>query len=108
MIASYSCFSGSKSGWCSSCNLDVSRAKYIRPRASRNTRWRTLTTRRSTCSHIAHRATRPGLCLHTRASAKRLIAPQCAHCPSALVTSMAKMLLNSPAAAITVKIVVGM
>ena len=41
MIASYSCFSGWKSGWCSSCNLDVSRAKYVRPRASRNTRWRT-------------------------------------------------------------------
>src|SRR5262245_23064 len=76
------------------------RLKYIMPLASRKTRWRTFTRRRSTCSQEQHRATTPGPRMYTCASAKRLIAPQCAHFPSAAVTSMANILLNSPAAAL--------
>ena len=82
-----------------SCSCEVSRHKYVMPRTSRNTRWRVFAQRRTTCSQTGHRATTPGPSMYTRASAKRLLAPQFAHCPSAFVISIVNILLNSPAAA---------
>src|SRR5258708_1467823 len=51
-------------------------------------------------ANAAARATTPGPCMYRCASAKRLVEPQCAHFPSAAVTSITNILLNSPSAAL--------
>src|SRR5437762_11088423 len=81
-------------------NYAAFRLRYVMPRTSRNTRWPTFASLSRTCSQTQQRATTPGHCIYKCASAKRLFAPQWAHCPSAAVTSIANILLNSPAAAL--------
>ena len=55
-----------------------SKLKCARSRTSSGTRCRRVTRQSSTCSQAAHRATTPGHCTYKYASAKVLVAPQCA------------------------------
>ena len=94
---SHSGYGGIQAGsWAS----DSSKLRCVMPRMSSKRRWRTLASRRSTCSQTGHHATIPGPCTYRCASAKRLVAPQYEHCPAAAVISSANMLPSSPPAAL--------